>query len=608
MRRTLILVGALAMAIAASAQGVIHGSGDPRTLIPAPNCGNSRLYVDDSTSQLYIAASGSPCVWAPPAAYLPGVTSLATGLIMANSFSGPVYAPTVYIHYGDSLSACSNGLTYPPDCFVNRFGNDLNVAPTNRATSGDWAEDVAWRMQSSDSPTVTAPPNLDTMTIGTNNANINGVSTLWESNFRLSHTAALIWLGLPSGKTAGSTAATTGTCATDTTFQFVTGEQCTANGSTLIFSSITTTGKPVYILYRVISSDAGTWTYNIDGTGAVAVATAPAINFTTSNGHTSTMGYIRIANVAAGSHSIVFTQTHSGTMSVEAIASMQNLLYSALPHMIVMDVPNQKDQNVLAATTAYSVDVATDVQLLANDGFNVVLAPVSTTLQATTAAGDMFDALHPNDAGHIEMYESIRAPSDTVPANPLPFTFSQGATPTVALAASTFQITAANTAASFFLISSLNSASGNADGVFSRGNSGAVADLQFQTNSANGFRIGSIQDSNMDLYDNQNGNKVLSLPLNTMPANSYSGDASGPILLKVRTPAARKGTFVCTAGGTITISNTNETATSDVVISLNVAGGTIATPPAMKTVTAATGFTVLCAAADTSTYNYNVLN
>lgn len=70
----------------------------------------------------------------------------------------------------------------------------------------------------------------------------------------------------------------------------------------------------------------------------------------------------------------------------------------------------------------------------------------------------------------------------------------------------------------------------------------------------------------------------------------------------------RKGTFICTAGGTIPITNANETATSDVIISLNTAGGTITTPPAMKTVTAGTGFTVLCGASDTSTYGYDILN
>lgn len=91
--------------------------------------------------------------------------------------------------------------------------------------------------------------------------------------------------------------------------------------------------------------------------------------------------------------------------------------------------------------------------------------------------------------------------------------------------------------------------------------------------------------------------------------NGTQGDRSAELrvgLINVAT--ARKGTFTCTNAGTITITNSNETATSDVNISMNTAGGTITTPPAMKTVTAATGFTVLCGATDTSTYNYDILN
>lgn len=91
--------------------------------------------------------------------------------------------------------------------------------------------------------------------------------------------------------------------------------------------------------------------------------------------------------------------------------------------------------------------------------------------------------------------------------------------------------------------------------------------------------------------------------------NGTQGDRSAELRVgKINVATARKGTFVCTAGGTITITNANEAITSDVVISLNTAGGTISTSPAMKTVTAATGFTVLCGASDTSTYNYDILN
>lgn len=67
------------------------------------------------------------------------------------------------------------------------------------------------------------------------------------------------------------------------------------------------------------------------------------------------------------------------------------------------------------------------------------------------------------------------------------------------------------------------------------------------------------------------------------------------------------GTFICTGAGTITISNTNFATSDTVIISMAVAGGTITTPPAFKTVTGATGFTVLCGATDTSTYNYAII-
>jgi hypothetical protein len=86
-------------------------------------------------------------------------------------------------------------------------------------------------------------------------------------------------------------------------------------------------------------------------------------------------------------------------------------------------------------------------------------------------------------------------------------------------------------------------------------------------------------------------------------------DGSGNVsatTLSVASP--RRGTFICTGGGTISVPNANMLATSTVIISLNAQGGTITTSPAMKTVTATTGFTVLCGATDTSTYNYMILN
>lgn len=119
---------------------------------------------------------------------------------------------------------------------------------------------------------------------------------------------------------------------------------------------------------------------------------------------------------------------------------------------------------------------------------------------------------------------------------------------------------------------------------------------------------GGIPNANINAGLSSPASGVVSVD-STTPANSLGQIKAGSFVGGTFVPpAARKGTFVCTAAGTITITNANELATSNVEISMNTAGGTITTPPAMKTVTAGTGFTVLCGATDTSTYNYVIFN
>jgi len=76
----------------------------------------------------------------------------------------------------------------------------------------------------------------------------------------------------------------------------------------------------------------------------------------------------------------------------------------------------------------------------------------------------------------------------------------------------------------------------------------------------------------------------------------------------INVATARKGTFVCTSGGSIVVSNANYLATSDVVITNNSPGGTVSWAPNIKASTPGTSFTVICATSDTSTYNYDILN
>jgi len=105
---------------------------------------------------------------------------------------------------------------------------------------------------------------------GDNDANVKGTGS-YEAIFNLCTLANLSWLAIPASYEMYSTAATaTGTWVTDAFPQGGIGRTSTTNGSTLTYS-LTTTGGTIYIWYKAFDSNAGTFTYNIDGSGAVAI-------------------------------------------------------------------------------------------------------------------------------------------------------------------------------------------------------------------------------------------------------------------------------------------------------------------------------------------------
>jgi hypothetical protein len=67
------------------------------------------------------------------------------------------------------------------------------------------------------------------------------------------------------------------------------------------------------------------------------------------------------------------------------------------------------------------------------------------------------------------------------------------------------------------------------------------------------------------------------------------------------------GTFVNNGVTAVVTANTNITANSAVLISLNTVGGTVGAIPHLSTLTAGTSFTTVGSASDTSTYNYAVI-
>lgn len=68
------------------------------------------------------------------------------------------------------------------------------------------------------------------------------------------------------------------------------------------------------------------------------------------------------------------------------------------------------------------------------------------------------------------------------------------------------------------------------------------------------------------------------------------------------------GTVTLNGTTPVVVGNTTVTLTDTIVFSLNTIGGTVGACPTIKTITAATGFTVAGTAADTSVYNYTIFS
>jgi hypothetical protein len=97
----------------------------------------------------------------------------------------------------------------------------------------------------------------------------------------------------------------------------------------------------------------------------------------------------------------------------------------------------------------------------------------------------------------------------------------------------------------------------------------------------------------------------------TMGASSHSDNltmtvAAKGVVLKQGSNGL-VGTFVANGASAVTVSNTSVAISDAIIISLNTVGGTVGVQPHVATITGGTGFTVVCTASDTSTYNYALI-
>jgi lysophospholipase L1-like esterase len=321
----------------------------------------------------------------------------------------PVVNPVVMDLLGDSItncylinSGCANPLSYPA-----RLARAAGIAnPNNWSASGAQACDAAGlQLLNHYAASAQQQQPYVGITIGTNDANSKGAGP-YEVTFNACVNAIQAHVTAVT-KVAASTGTTSGTCANDTTYSQLTGENCTSSGATIAVTI--TTGTTAYILYRSIDGDAGTWNWKVNSGATTAVTTAATTAINTINGTTTAPFAIRVSGLTAGSNVFTFTKTNaSGNMPIlEVVSHTASGAAKAAPYIVQTSVPNQLNGTDQTAVNAYNTDIAADVAQIQADG-GVVYAPIfQNSMLATTAAGDMANTLHPNVYGNGEMANAV---------------------------------------------------------------------------------------------------------------------------------------------------------------------------------------------------------
>lgn len=157
----------------------------------------------------------------------------------------------------------------------------------------------------------------------------------------------------------------------------------------------------------------------------------------------------------------------------------------------------------------------------------------------------------------------------------------------------------------------LKAVGGDADVALSFSTFGAGA-IGWYTNNFSNLQVQFIHTAganrNLILTGSNGGNPTISTSAGEVAfGTSVAMTVAAKTLVLKQGANGACGTFVANGATPVTVNNTNIATTDSIIISLNTVGGTVGTQPHVATITAATSFTVVCTALDTSTYNYAII-
>ena len=316
----------------------------------------------------------------------------------------------IYHAFGDSITF-GIGASTTSNRYVSRIATDKSLVLTDLGVSGSQACDVVDAQIIPNENPGTTNVAVYTEMVGLNDADIKGTGA-YEANYTNCLTAGLSWLGIPSTrKTFAKNGSTSGSWSDDGSWPQGVGLFSTTNGSTITLRLVTT-GGPIYLWYRMMDSNGGTFTYAVDGSAPTTINTSPTPTISTQNGGVTGRGVARITGVSPATHTISIKVTSatsaSNSVSIGGIGTPGSSSDKNITYVYEGGVTKQRQDGNGAATAQYNSDALAVVNTLAGDGLKVFFVPVRNFINGLP--NQMFDQLHPNDLGHSlirDAFESV---------------------------------------------------------------------------------------------------------------------------------------------------------------------------------------------------------
>ncbi len=394
-----------------------------------------------------IVDAGAPCGSGSGSATfstLTGGTNTSAALVVGSGATltaaggGTIAATTAPLLHASTYVAEGDSITYgylTSEAYPYYIQTDSRATLTDRGTSGYFACDLAQYETMPNDLTTVDGNGIYSLMIGTNDANNHTTTDGYSTTFNACHQAALAWIAVANKWAANGVNCTdspsTGAWAPWSGLNTPTliGEYTNTLNATKT-CSVTTTGGPIYAWYWMQNPNPGAGTYSVDGGTPVAFTTAPAVAISSlSTSVHYGWALIRVP-VAAGTHTLVFKNTTSGSgIVIAAIGTPLPTATYQQPHLFVGGVPKQQGNANSAVTAYFDSLVQANVALLAGDGLDITYVPIRNYLCTSLATvggvanqcvnnqgvADMNTltadtaGLHPNTQGHIDLKQAFEA-------------------------------------------------------------------------------------------------------------------------------------------------------------------------------------------------------